>query len=305
MSDAVITVKGLTKHFGSFTAVKDVSMDIERGQVHGFLGPNGSGKTTTLRMMCGLMVPSAGPVSVLGMSVPEKAATVRRHVGYMTQRFSLYEDMTVLENMQFLCRIHGLKRQRRKERIEAVLGQFELGDLAEKRVGPMSGGQKRRIALGAAVLTEPELLILDEPTSEVDPNTRRDMWRHFFDLAQGGATLLVTTHLMDEAERCHRLTIMSEGNVVADGSVEGLKADLPAKVLQVSGEDVTRLVPGLSEIDGVITVSQVGKTLRVLVISGDVRSRVESALPAGMDLEAVGASIEDVFVDATRKSKRQ
>lgn len=305
MSDAVITVKGLTKHFGSFTAVKDVSMDIERGQVHGFLGPNGSGKTTTLRMMCGLMVPSAGTVSVLGMSVPEKAATVRRHVGYMTQRFSLYEDMTVLENMQFLCRIHGLKRQRRKERIEAVLGQFELGDLAEKRVGPMSGGQKRRIALGAAVLTEPELLILDEPTSEVDPNTRRDMWRHFFDLAQGGATLLVTTHLMDEAERCHRLTIMSEGNVVADGSVEGLKADLPAKVLQVSGEDVTRLVPGLSEIDGVITVSQVGKTLRVLVISGDVRSRVESALPAGMDLEAVGASIEDVFVDATRKSKRQ
>ena len=176
MSDPVIKVEGLTKKFGSFTAVNDVSMEIRRGQVHGFVGPNGSGKTTTIRMMCGLMIPTSGMVTVLGMSVPEQAQLVRCLVGYMTQRFSLYEDMTVRENMAFLCRVHGFGHKRRIERIDEVLEQFDLVPLADRRVGPMSGGQKRRIALGAAILTEPELLILDEPTSEVDPNTRREMW---------------------------------------------------------------------------------------------------------------------------------
>ena len=302
--EPVISVSGLTKTFGTFTAVDDVTMSIERGKVHGFLGPNGSGKTTTIRMMCGLMNPSAGTVSVLGMAVPQQAPLVRRHVGYMTQRFSLYEDLTVRENMQFLGRVHGIKRAMRRTRIADVLEQFDLTPLADRRVGPMSGGQKRRIALAAAILTEPQLLILDEPTSEVDPNTRREMWSHFFDLAQGGSTLLVTTHLMDEAERCHRLTIMNQGKVVADGGVAELKDNLEAVVLEVDGDNVTPQVAKLSAIDGVLAVNQVGMALRVLVQSDTHVQEVESALPPDMTAKVVPPLIEDVFVGATREGHR-
>lgn len=304
MSETVISVRGLTKRFGSLAAVDDVTMTIRRGQVHGFIGPNGSGKTTAIRMMCGLMDPTSGTVTVLDMPVPEKAAEVRRHVGYMTQRFSLYEDMTVRENMRFLCRINGIRGKRLKSRIEEVLDQFNLEPLADKRVGPMSGGQKRRIALGAAVLTEPELLILDEPTSEVDPNTRGEMWEHFFKLAQSGTTLLVSTHLMDEAERCHHLTIMNRGKVVADGTVRQLKDELPARVLQVDGEEVTHFIPRLNEVKGVVKVNQVGLSLRVLVESIEVKAAVQAAIPAEAEVEPVPASIEDVFVNATRGSRR-
>ncbi|MGI9471157.1 MAG: ABC transporter ATP-binding protein [Rubripirellula sp.] len=302
--EAVISVTGLSKQFGSFTAVDDVTMEIERGNVHGFLGPNGSGKTTTIRMMCGLMNPSAGTVTVLGMSVPQQATLVRRHVGYMTQRFSLYEDLTVRENMLFLCRVHGIRGRRRKERISTVLEQFDLEPLAARRVGPMSGGQKRRIALAAAVLTEPELLILDEPTSEVDPNTRREMWAHFFNLAQAGSTLLVTTHLMDEAERCHRLTIMNQGRVVADGGVGQLKEQLDEVVLQVDGDSVTPHVAKLSAVEGVFAVNQVGVALRVLVRDAQMVEVVNSLLPSEMSVKVVPASIEDVFVGATRGGSR-
>ena len=304
-NETVISVAGLTKRFGAFTAVEDVTMNIERGNVHGFLGPNGSGKTTTIRMMCGLMTPSAGQVTVLGMSVPQQASLVRRHVGYMTQRFSLYEDLTVAENMRFLCRVHGIRGYRqRRARISDVLEQFDLGPLEKRRVGPMSGGQKRRIALAAAVLTEPELLILDEPTSEVDPNTRREMWSHFFDLAEAGSTLLVTTHLMDEAERCHRLTIMNQGSVVADGGVAQLKDDLDAVVLQVDGERVTPQVPKLAAIEGVYAVNQVGMSLRVLASDPQIADPIRACLPESMSVKTVPATIEDVFVWSTRGGKR-
>ena len=301
MNEVVIQVEGLTKRFGDVTAVDDVTMSLHRGQVHGFVGPNGSGKTTTISMMCGLMRPTAGSVTVLGMSVRDHAPIVRRHVGYMTQRFSLYEDMSVRENMRFLCRVHGLDRARRRRRIGEVLEQFDLVDLADRRVGPMSGGQKRRIALGAAVLTEPELLLLDEPTSEVDPNTRREMWRHFFDLAASGATLLVTTHLMDEAERCHRLTVMDHGRVVADGDVERLKEDLTTTVLRITGPNVTPFVAKVARIDGVVAVNQVGQALRVLATSPGTRAGIEASLEEGMQVEAVAATIEDVFVSATSR----
>ncbi|NWK56072.1 ABC transporter ATP-binding protein [Verrucomicrobiaceae bacterium N1E253] len=299
-----MTVEGLTKQFGALTAVDGIDMSIRRGQVHGFLGPNGSGKTTAIRMMCGLMQASRGNISVLGMPVPEQAAIVRRHVGYMTQRFSLYEDMTVRENMRFLCQVHGMKRQRRRERISEVLEQFNLEPLTHQRVGPMSGGQKRRIALAAAVLTQPELLILDEPTSEVDPNTRREMWEHFFNLAQQGTTLLVSTHLMDEAERCHHLTIMNQGRIVADGAVMALKQSLPNQVLEVKGGEVTPMVPVLAALDSVSHVSQVGIALRVLSTKNSARHDILEVLPSGMSVEPVAASIEDVFVQATSEGRR-
>ena len=279
-------------------------MSIQRGQVHGFLGPNGSGKTTTIRLMCGLMEPSAGEVTVLGMRVADAAAEVRRHVGYMTQRFSLYEDMTLRENLNFLGRVHGLSRRRRRDRIDAVIEQCNLVPLVDKRVGPMSGGQKRRIALSAAILTEPELLILDEPTSEVDPNTRRQMWEQFFNLAQAGTTLLVSTHLMDEAERCHRLTIMNAGRVVADGSVDELKAGLPAQTYIVRAPAVTPLTPVIAAVPGVVSVNQVGVVLRVLTTDTAVRSAIESVLPAEAQVHETDPAIEDVFVHATQSEQR-
>lgn len=299
MNEPVIQVRDLTKTFGSLTAVDRVNMEIERGQVHGFAGPNGSGKTTTIRLMCGLMKPSSGTVSVLGMSVPGQAAEVRRHVGYMTQRFSLYEDLTVRENMQFLSRIHGLGSRRCRSRISAVTDQFKLGALVDKRVGPMSGGQKRRIALAAAVLTEPELLILDEPTSEVDPNTRREMWEHFFNLADAGTTLLVSTHLMDEAERCHRLTIMDRGHVVADGSVPELKEGMKEGVLRVDGDAVTPFASRISALDHVVAVNQVGRSLRVLTNDASSIDAVRSVIPPDFNVKRVPPSIEDVFVNVT------
>lgn len=304
MSEPVITVENLTKRFGDLTAVDQISMQIKRGQVHGFIGPNGSGKTTAIRMMCGLMQPTEGSVTVLGLAVPEHATTVRRHVGYMTQRFSLYEDMTVNENLRFLGQIHGLSRSHRRGRIATILDQFNLGPLAKKRVGPMSGGQKRRIALAAAVLTEPELLILDEPTSEVDPNTRREMWEHFFNLAQSGTTLLVSTHLMDEAERCHQLTIMNRGQVVADGTVADLKEQLPNRVLLVEGNEVTPFTAELEALDSVLNVSQVGRSLRVLAATESVEQDVAAVLPDGMSVKPVDPSIEDVFVHSTNSGRR-
>ncbi len=302
----VIEVAGLTRRFGSFTAVDGIDMRIRRGSVHGFLGPNGSGKTTAIRMMCGLMEPSAGTVQVLGHSLPRGVEEVRRRVGYMTQRFSLYEDLSIAENLTFLCRIHGFGRRARRERIGEVVEQFRLEDLIDMRVGPMSGGQKRRIALAAAVLTDPELLILDEPTSEVDPNTRGEMWEHFFQLAHQGKTLLLSTHLMDEAERCHHLTVMNRGRVVADGTVADLKDSFEPKVLRVEGRDVTALVPRIAAFDGVLQINQVATRLRVLVAAGasGVEQQIRGLGDAVTAVDEVEPSIEDVFVLNTRQEAR-
>lgn len=301
MSDIVIATEGLTKRFGSFTAVDDLSLQIEGNTVHGFLGPNGSGKTTAIRMMCGLLDPSAGTVNVLGMKVPEEAATVRLHVGYMTQRFSMYQDLTCRQNLEFLCRIHGMKAAQRRQRVEEVMEEFALAEFSERLAGPLSGGQKRRLALAGAVLTRPQLLILDEPTSEVDPNTRRDMWESFFRIASEGTSILVTTHMMDEAERCHNLTVMDRGVKVADGSVEGLKASLKEIVVLVSGPDVSRITPQFKHNEAVVAVAQSGLQLRVILRQGAAEPEQLVASIAGEGYTAVrtAATIEDVFVTVT------
>lgn len=301
MSTTVIETDGLTKNFGAFTAVDDLSLKIQENTVHGFLGPNGSGKTTAIRMMCGLLDPSAGTVNVLGMKVPEQAAEVRLHVGYMTQRFSMYQDLSCRQNLEFLCRIHGIKAAERKKRVDEVIEEFDLGEIRERLAGPLSGGQKRRLALAGAVLTRPKLLILDEPTSEVDPNTRRDMWESFFRIASEGTSILVTTHMMDEAERCHNLTVMSSGVKVADGTVQGLKESMQEAVILVSGPDVSSITVQLKQREEVVAVAQSGLQLRVIMRQGvlEPEALVREIAGDAYNAERVGASIEDVFVAVT------
>ncbi len=209
---------GLTRRFGPTLAVDHVSLSVPRGRIYGFLGPNGSGKSTTLRMICGLLRPSEGRATVLGLDVAREPEAVRRRLGYMPQRFSLWDDLTVLENLRFMVQVQGLDRARAAQRIESRLEDYTLRELVAQRAGTLSGGQRQRLALAAATLHEPELLLLDEPTSAVDPQSRRDFWERLFALANEGTTILVSTHYMDEAERCHGLAILAEGRLVALGA---------------------------------------------------------------------------------------
>src|SRR5688572_14373278 len=224
--DPVIQARGLTRRFGSLVAVDRVDLTVPRASVYGFLGPNGSGKTTTIRMLCGLLAPSEGEIQVLGLRMPEQAEALRRRIGYMTQKFSLFADLTVRENLEFLATVQGLSRAATAARVRLLVEQFNFGDRQRQLAGTLSGGQKQRLALAGAIVHEPELLFLDEPTSAVDPESRRDFWETLFDLADAGTTLLVSSHYMDEAERCHRLAILDHGRLVADGTPDELTGAL-------------------------------------------------------------------------------
>ncbi len=303
MSDAAIRARGLTRRFGALTAVDRVDLTIPRGAVYGFLGPNGSGKSTTIRMLCGLLTPSAGEIDVLGLSIPREAEALKRRIGYMTQKFSLYEDLSVLENLRFLAAVHGLTRDRREDRIELALRRYHLRDRTAQLAGTLSGGQKQRLALAGATLHQPELLFLDEPTSQVDPQSRREFWEALFDLADDGTTLLVSTHYMDEAERCHRLAILDEGRLVADDTPATLIAHLPNRVLRAVTANPRAVQRALVGLDGVEGVAQLGTTLRVLVRRDLPESALTDALrdiDPTLRFEALGANLEDVFVAATR-----
>ena len=218
MTELAIQARALSKRFGDVVAVDGVDLEIPAGQIYGFLGPNGSGKTTIIRMLCGLLTPSGGDVRVLGLEIPAQAETLRRKIGYMTQKFSLYDDLTVQENMQFMGRIHGLSRSVATARIEELLERYALASLRDRFAGTMSGGQRQRLALAVATLHSPTLLFLDEPTSAVDPENRRDFWEKLFDLSDAGTTILVSTHYMDEAERCHQLAILQTGHLRNQGT---------------------------------------------------------------------------------------
>ncbi len=300
---AVIHVSGLTKCFGQFTAVDHMDMSIPRQTVYGFLGPNGSGKTTAIRMMCGLLAPTEGEIEVLGMRVPEQTEQVRKHVGYMTQKFSMYGDLTIIQNMEFMARIMGVARKKKKERIHLLLERFRLESFARRKADTLSGGQKRRLALAAAVIHEPQLLLLDEPTSEVDPNTRREFWDELFLMCEAGATVLVTTHLMDEAERCHHLAIINEGIKVADGTPKDLKTQLKTQLFLINSPETSMVRKRLDECDEVLTTTHIGMSLRVMLKRGlqqDVAwlKRVLNEIP--FTAELVPPTIEDVFVMATK-----
>ena len=213
---------------------------MRRREVYGFLGPNGSGKSTTIRMLCGLLNPTAGEIDVLGYQIPRDAEALKRRIGYMTQKFSLYEDLTVDENLSFLAAVHDMPRAKARPRIEELIERFWLGPQRKQLAGTLSGGQKQRLALAGTVLHKPDLLFLDEPTSAVDPQSRREFWDSLFELADQGTTLLVSTHYMDEAERCTRLAILDRGRIVADGTPHELMAGLPGRTLLV---DTPRAAP--------------------------------------------------------------
>ena len=301
-----IRARGLTKRFGALTAVDHVDLQVPRGHVYGFLGPNGSGKSTTIRMLCGLLVPSEGEAEVLGLPIPEQAEVLRGRIGYMTQKFSLFEDLGVRENLEFLAAVQGLSRAAAKRRIDQLLVQYRFEDRQKQLAGTLSGGQKQRLALAGAVVHEPELLFLDEPTSAVDPESRRDFWEKLFDLADAGTTLLVSTHYMDEAERCHRLAILDRGVLVADGSPAELTGALAGRTLAVAAAEPRRARQVLAAAPGVVSVAQIGNGLRVLLdgaAGAGAGAGVEAALrQAGVAAEvvAVAPGLEDVFVSATR-----
>lgn len=299
-----ISARDLTRRFGKLTAVDHVSLDIPRARIYGFLGPNGSGKSTTIRMLCGLLRPTSGECTVLGHPVPREAEQLRPKIGYMTQRFSLWEDLTVFENLDFIGRIYGMENGARRARIDELLRTYRLADRREQRAGTLSGGQKQRLALAAATLHQPELLLLDEPTSAVDPQNRRDFWEGLFELVDRGATILVSTHYMDEAERCHGLAILDGGRLVAEGAPRRLIDGIDATVIEIEAEDVRAARHALDGQPFVRSVAQLGNRLHALLERdlGEPEHRVRELLrrrdvPASVEI--VRASLEDVFVAAT------
>jgi ABC-2 type transport system ATP-binding protein len=302
-----IEAHALSRHFGDLKAVDGLSLKVPRACIYGFLGPNGCGKSTTIRMLCGLLTPTSGSARVLGVQVPDEAEQLRRKIGYMTQRFSLYEDLSVQENLEFLAAIYSMPASDRRARVAAQLEKFELEDRAGQPAGTMSGGQRQRLALAAATLHEPELLFLDEPTSAVDPESRREFWDHLFDMADQGTTILVSTHFMDEAERCHRLVIMDEGRLVADGAPDDLMQSIGAVVLEIESGRSRAVRNAILEAPFVWHVAQLGNRLHALVDPSlaDTEQRVGELVKAVDDragLKPIGASLEDVFVMATAEA---
>lgn len=307
MSDWVIRAEGLVRRFGEVLAVNSLDLAVPRASIYGFLGPNGSGKTTAIRMLTGLLGPSAGSVTVLGHSLPADAEKLRLKIGYMTQRFSLYDDLTVLENLAFVASIYGLRGAARRQRIDELLSTYRLHKVAGRLASGMSGGQRQRLGLAAATLHHPELLFLDEPTSAVDPENRREFWEQLFDLCDQGTTILVSTHYMDEAERCHRLAILESGNKRADGTPEELMRDMGVNVVEIAAANPRRLKEALLAVDGIVSAAQLGSRLRVLVDAG-IHDPVaflgqQSLVAPDASMALVRPSLEDVFVTSTGKER--
>jgi ABC-2 type transport system ATP-binding protein len=300
----VIRARGLSKRFGELTAVDGLDLTVNKAEVFGFLGPNGCGKSTTIRMLCGLLLPSSGEIEVLGYQIPRDAEELKRRIGYMTQKFSLYEDLTVAENLEFLAAIQGLRGKPARTRINELLERYWLVDRRKQMAGTLSGGQRQRLALAGAVLHKPDLLLLDEPTSAVDPQSRREFWESLFELADAGTTLLVSTHYMDEAERCTRLGILDAGRLVADGSPAELMSALPGRPLLIECSQPRQVQRALQNQPDIISTAQIGATLRVLSAATDAANPIRQRL-SDLGIEArvseTDANLEDVFVSVTHK----
>lgn len=299
-SDFAIETHGMTRAFAGVNAVENLDLAIPKGTIYGFLGPNGCGKSTSIRMLTGLLSPTSGDIRVLGETLPGAEEKLRRRIGYMTQKFSLYDNLSVRENLEFVAQIYGLNRKNAKLRIAELLTLYDLGGRQKQMAGSMSGGQRQRLALAAATLHHPELLFLDEPTSAVDPENRREFWERLFDLSAQGTTILVSTHYMDEAERCHGLAILERGVKRADGSPQQLMAAMGARVIEVSGDDLRTLKQSLITESAILSAAQIGSRLRVLVRS-DIADPLAWLKPrvANRAMEEVRASLEDVFVTCT------
>ncbi|MDP1680620.1 MAG: ABC transporter ATP-binding protein [Burkholderiales bacterium] len=297
MSEAVaIDVHGLSKSFDGKRVVNNLSLQVPRGEIFGFLGPNGSGKTTSIRMLCGLLIPDAGEGKCLGYDVIRETAQIKREVGYMTQRFSLYEDLSVRENMDFVARIYGVEN--REQVVNAAIERLGLGKRRDQLAGTLSGGWKQRLALATTTLHNPKLLLLDEPTAGVDPKARRDFWLAIHDLAAEGITVLVSTHYMDEAERCHRLAYLSYGHILAQGTPSEVVANSGLTTWMVKGPNLNQLAEKLRGLSDAAQVVPFGDTLHV---SGTDAARLEVALApylmlADLTWTRTQPGLEDVFI---------
>jgi ABC-2 type transport system ATP-binding protein len=304
--DIAIEVHGLTKSFGGRKVVRDLSMRVKRGEIYGFLGPNGSGKTTTIRMLCGLLTPDEGRGSCLGFDIRTEADEIKRQVGYMTQRFSLYQDLSVRENLEFVARLYGIARP--AAAAHATIERIGLAGRETQLAGELSGGWKQRLALGACTLPNPQLLLLDEPTAGVDPKARREFWNEIHALAADGLTVLVSTHYMDEAERCHEIAYIAYGVLLAHGTVDEVIAASHLATETVSARDgngLAKLADELSRCPGVDMVAPFGTCLHV---SGRDAAALEAAIApyrARPDLTWMRSepSLEDVFIDLMGKAK--
>jgi ABC-2 type transport system ATP-binding protein len=301
-NDLVIDVQGITKRFGDRTVVNDIPMQVRRGEIYGFLGPNGSGKTTFLRMLCGLLTPDAGSGRCLGFDICRDSREIKKNIGYMTQRFSFYEDLTIEENLDFIAQIYGVPQ--RKTAVEKSLERLGMTARRRQLAGTLSGGWKQRLALAACLIHEPQLLLLDEPTAGVDPKARRDFWEEIHQLAAEGLTVLITTHYMDEAERCHRLAYIAYGNLLARGSVEEVVRDAGLTTWEVTGPDLPALAEKIRGRPGVEQIVAFGTTLHV---SGrDAAKLRESASPwmtGAYRWQQIKSGLEDVFISLMETAK--
>jgi ABC-2 type transport system ATP-binding protein len=302
-ADIAIDVSGLSKSFNGREVVHDLSMQVKRGSIYGFLGPNGSGKTTTIRILCGLLTPDKGEGTCLGYDIRREADTIKRHVGYMTQRFSLYQDLSVRENLEFVARLYGVPNPHKAAR--DMIERLGLKGREEQIAGELSGGWKQRLALGACTLPNPQLLLLDEPTAGVDPKARREFWNEIHALAANGLTVLVSTHYMDEAERCHEIAYIAYGHLLVHGTVDEVIAKSALATYTVTGADLNALSSELIGKPGVDMVAPFGTSLHV---SGRDHAALETTIApykahSGLTWQKSDPSLEDVFIELMARSK--
>ena len=296
MTALAIDVRGLTKRYGEHVVVDSIDLQLAPGRICGFLGPNGSGKTTTMRMLCGLLTPDAGEGACLGLDIRRQAAQIKRQVGYMTQKFGLYEDLSIRENLDFVARLFELSK--RREAVDRALEQLGLSARAGQLAGALSGGWKQRLALAASLIHEPRLLLLDEPTAGVDPKARREFWDQIHQLAGQGITVLVSTHYMDEAERCHELAYVAWGRLLARGTAAGIVERAGLQVWRVPGLHAPALIAQVRNSPGVLSAAAFGNAVHVAGHDAVLLQQALDALPAEVRSGAtpVPASLEDVFI---------
>jgi ABC-2 type transport system ATP-binding protein len=309
--DPVVIAKNLVKRFGEFTAVGGIDFEVNRGEIFGFLGPNGSGKTTTIRMLLGLLRPTQGEIEVLGVSVKEKPEKIRAHIGYMSQRFSLYNDLTVRQNLQFYGKVYGLSNETRESRIQEAIRMAGLQGHEHSRPRDLSGGWRQRLALSAAILHQPQIVFLDEPTAGVDPVSRRAFWDLLYDLVTAGMTVFVTTHYMDEAEHCHHLGFIQHGKLIAYGSPVQIKQDMMhGQVLEITPSDTVKTVKILQEAQRVgefpldevaLYGSQVhAVALHMNELIQPITDKLRGADITLNHIQVIEPSLEDVFIACMR-----